>query len=154
METKKSQTTWIPRGIRNNNPLNIRRTQTTTWWGQKTEDLTDEAFCEFEEMKYCYRAAWLLLKRYFVKHGCTTIEKIISRWAPPSDNNHTDNYIDYVCEACGISRNLELSHPADNPELWVMIIRSMAYMESGITPYDYDRALFQGMIMALKDDVR
>ena len=44
-----------PRGIRNNNPLNIRRTN-TVWQGMK-EELTDKEFVEFISMAYGYRAA-------------------------------------------------------------------------------------------------
>ena len=142
------------RGLRNNNPLNIRRTPNTTWWGQKTENLTDKDFCEFKEMKYGFRAAWLLLKRYYVKHHCTTIRQIIERWAPPSDNNHTEAYIKFVANYVSMAADTELPHPADDPFLWKGIIAAMAITESGAHTIGYINDNYQGMIMALKDDVR
>ena len=98
---KNEQTT--PRGIRNNNPLNIRRTQTTTWWGQKTENLKDPAFCEFTEMKYGYRAAFRLLMKYYRKYGLHSVQAIINRWAPPSDGNATNAYVKQVVAALDVN---------------------------------------------------
>ena len=50
-----------PRGIRNNNPLNIRKGN--TWKGEKSV-LTDNAFEEFEYMTYGLRAGFIILMKY------------------------------------------------------------------------------------------
>ena len=60
----------------------------------------DGQFCQFEEMKYGWRAAFLLLKKYINVKGCDTIRKIINKWAPPSEND-TAGYIDYVVNMSG-----------------------------------------------------
>ena len=40
----------LPRGIRNNNPLNIRRTAKDQWKGLRAQQ-TDASFCQFESME-------------------------------------------------------------------------------------------------------
>ena len=50
----------LPRGLRNNNPLNIRK-GAQRWQGQTGND---GAFCIFESMEYGYRAAFRLLHTY------------------------------------------------------------------------------------------
>jgi hypothetical protein len=45
-------------------------------------------------MPYGYRAGFVILHTYLV-HGLNTIEKIIVRFAPPTENN-TENYITSV----------------------------------------------------------
>ena len=51
----------IARGIRNNNPLNIRRSK-DKWQGMKALQ-TDAQFCQFETMPYGWRAAFVMLTR-------------------------------------------------------------------------------------------
>mgnify|MGYP003533551919 FL=1 len=46
------------RGIRNNNPLNIRLSA-DKWQGMR-EEQTDKAFVQFKSMAYGYRAAWII----------------------------------------------------------------------------------------------
>ncbi len=53
----------LPRGIRNNNPLNIRRSK-DKWQGLRALQ-TDTAFCQFETMAYGWRAAFVLLTRTY-----------------------------------------------------------------------------------------
>ena len=45
----------LPRGIRNNNPLNIRRTAKDQWKGLRAQQ-TDASFCQFESLEYGWRA--------------------------------------------------------------------------------------------------
>ncbi len=58
-------------------------------------------------MAYGYRAAFVTLAIY-LSRSWNTIEKIISRWAPSSENN-TDNYIKNVEKYSGVPRNKELT---------------------------------------------
>ena len=88
-----------PRGIRNNNPLNIRHG--SKWQGLRPEQ-TDKCFCQFVSMEYGLRAAFRLLRNYISGWGgtrkpCRNIHDIVSRWAPESENN-TRAYIDFVCK--------------------------------------------------------
>lgn len=84
------------RGIRNNNPANIRRGCN---WKGLAETQTDKEFCQFITMTWGVRALLVTLRTYVVKHHLHTVREIITRWAPPSDGNNTERYIEFVKEA-------------------------------------------------------
>lgn len=84
-----------PRGIRNNNFGNIRRTK-DKWLGLCKEQ-TDPAFFQFTEPKWGYRALLRTLQNYRRRHNCKTIADFIKRWAP-SNENDTASYIRSVCK--------------------------------------------------------
>lgn len=88
-----------PRGIRNNNPLNIRYNPRNYWVGQTG---SDGQFCRFVSPKYGIRAAVKILQRYAGKDGKTTVFEIINKWAPRADGNNTEKYIEAVCDAMNI----------------------------------------------------
>ena len=52
-----------PRGIRNNNPLNIRHS--ADQWQGACEEQKDKSFVQFKTMAYGYRAAWKTLQSYY-----------------------------------------------------------------------------------------
>lgn len=86
-----------PRGLRNNNPGNIRNSDATDWKGEvNPSDKKDSAFEEFQTMAHGYRALIKLLQNYRKYHGCRTIRDFIRRWAPRTENN-TSAYILTVC---------------------------------------------------------
>lgn len=95
-----------PRGIRNNNPLNIRIGN--TWLGERP-DPNDPEFEQFVTMVYGIRAAFVLLRRYIRHYKRTTVPAIISAWAPSTENN-TTAYIDHVCALTGISHDQQLDY--------------------------------------------
>jgi hypothetical protein len=86
------------RGLRNNNPGNIRRSN-ERYQGEVRPSL-DPAFKQFESMAYGYRALMRVLKTYYHKHGLHTIREMINRWAPKSENP-TGNYISAVVRDTG-----------------------------------------------------
>ena len=94
----------LPRGIKNNNPLNIRIGN--NWLGEKMPN-TDGAFEQFESMPYGIRAALKIIFNYMNKYKKDTIRKIISRWAPRSENK-TNEYIDYVSKRMNIGPDDQL----------------------------------------------
>lgn len=83
-----------PRGLRNNNPGNIRITK-DKWQGLSPVQ-NDSSFFQFTEIKWGYRALIRTLQNYRRKHGCQTIADFIRRWAPECENN-TSGYITRVC---------------------------------------------------------
>ena len=115
------------RGIRNDNPLNIRHGK-SHWVGMR-ETQTDRNFVQFKARVYGYRAAFVLLRNY-IRKGVDSIGKIIARWAPSSDGNNTQSYIDYVAKSTGIDADKSLRF--GDKVAMVEIVRSMAHMESGI----------------------
>lgn len=84
----------LTRGLRNNNPGNIRLGKTI--WQGELRPSQDREFCQFVDMPHGYRALIKLLRNYRTIHGCQTIAEMIRRWAPPSENN-TNAYIIDVC---------------------------------------------------------
>lgn len=86
--------TTIPRGLRNNNPGNIRITK-DKWLGLR-EKQTDGSFFQFIAPVWGYRALIRTLQNYRRRHGCQTIADFIRRWAPENENN-TSGYIKMVC---------------------------------------------------------
>ena len=87
------------RGLRNCNPLNIRRT--ADLWQGLAERQPDPEFFTFRSMAWGYRAAFIVLRTYCHKYGLRTVRDIIARWAPPEDGNDTENYIRKVCVLTG-----------------------------------------------------
>lgn len=110
-----------------NNPLNIRYNVHNQWKGQLGQI---KGFCHFKNRAYGFRAAFVLIGNY-IRMGCNTIESIVSRWAPPSEND-TKRYIDFVCEETLIPKDLELTDLSIH-DYWtkIIIIQAMAVMESG-----------------------
>jgi len=114
-----------PRGLRNNNPLNIRHSA-DIFQGEIIG--ADKAFKTFSSMPYGYRAAFITLATYLSK-GCNTIEKIVTRWAPPIENN-TGAYIANVERWSGISKTKALT--AADGAYYIQIVSVMSFIENGI----------------------
>ena len=135
-----------PRGLRNNNPLNIRRSG-DMWQGLRVQQ-EDKEFFQFSEMKWGWRAAFrLLCHTYYGKYKLRTIRAIINRWAPPKENN-TSNYIKHVAERTGISPDQELGDPTTHPAQWMMLGMAMAISENGTANLDY-LSMLKGWEMAM-----
>lgn len=89
-----------PRGIRNNNPLNIRKGN--SWQGERHPQ-TDKAFEEFQSLELGLRAGFIIIRNYMTRRPrLDTVAAIVRRWAPPSENN-TQAYIDNVCRRAALS---------------------------------------------------
>ena len=125
----------LPRGIRNNNPLNIRRSK-DKWKGMRMQQ-TDPSFCQFETLEWGWRAAFYLLTRtYYHKYRLFTIRAIISKWAPPMENK-TDAYINNVSRLTGIGPDEPIGIPSDKPSRWMSVGVAMAIQENGTESLDY-----------------
>ena len=125
----------LPRGIRNHNPLNIRRSKDQ--WKGMAEVQSDRAFVQFKSLEYGWRAAFYLLTRtYYHKYRLYTIRGIISRWAPPQDHNDTEAYIRNVSRLTGIDPDEPLGIPSDRPARWMMLGVAMAIQENGTEGID------------------
>lgn len=120
------------RGLRNNNPGNIRL-GTVTYQGEVVPS-KDKAFRQFRTMAYGYRAMFVLLHTYQRKHGLMTIEAMITRYAPAVEN-HTRAYIDAVAEWSGVPATCRVT--STNAEVMVPIVAAMSRVENGV-PADID----------------
>lgn len=70
-----------PRGLRNNNPGNLRLSG-DRWKGLRPVQ-TDKEFFQFTDMRYGYRAMLITLRNYRKKHGLKTLSLMIGRYARP-----------------------------------------------------------------------
>ena len=118
-----------PRGIRNNNPLNIRRNPANQWQGLRPVQ-ADKLFCQFKAMKWGLRAAIRLMENY-IRRGAQTPRQIISRWAPPSEND-TASYVRKACQRAGLDPDFPVLFWADSKKL----LRAMCWIESRFLPSD------------------
>lgn len=119
------KTKIIPRGLRNNNPLNIRIGN--VWLGER-QNPDDPDFEQFDQLEYGLRAGCVLLRRYIRHYHRDTIKSIIKAWAPASENN-TENYIDIVSRQSGISPEQILKY--EDKETICKIIDAMCFVECG-----------------------
>ena len=138
----------IPRGIRNNNPLNIRRSK-DKWKGLRAVQ-ADAQFCQFETLEYGWRAAFYLLTRtYYHKYRLYTIRAIISKWAPPCENN-SKAYVENVSRLTGIDPDEPIGIPSERPARWIALGMAMAIQENGFESLDYF-AMLRGWEMCRQD---
>lgn len=117
-----------PRGLRNCNPLNIRRTGEI--FQGLTEPQEDPDFYQFRTMGWGYRAAFIILRTYAHKYNIRTVRGIIHRWAPPEDHNDTEIYIRMVCCLSGLEADQVLD-PYD-AKVMVPLVAAMSRVENGV----------------------
>lgn len=115
----------IPRGIRNNNPLNIRIGN--VWLGE-VQNPTDPSFEQFVSMVYGVRAGFVLLRRYINHYMRRTVPEIIAAWAPANENA-TSKYVDMVCQLSGIKPDAQLDY--FDVDTMVALVDAMIYVECG-----------------------
>ena len=114
----------LPRGYRNNNPLNIEAGSFTQ--GQPGYAGSDGRFAKFASLDHGTGAANKLLDTYQNKYGLNTPAGIVSRWAPATDGNNTQAYAGAIAKALGIGPNDPI--PADKRQ---QLIAAMAQHENG-----------------------
>lgn len=120
--------TYTVRGLRNNNPGNIRISG-NNWRGKvPAADNTDGAFEQFYNAPDGIRALARNLYSYY-NRGLRTIDQIITTWAPTSENN-TTAYIAQVVAATGVPADAQFP-PDKVPALVATIIKH----ENGQQPY-------------------
>lgn len=98
----------LPRGVRNNNPMCIKRSKANKWLGEvPDEQNTDPVFEQYISPEYGIRAGAYLIIKFYRTQKINTIRKLITKWAPKHDKNDTESYINFVSRRTSI--------PADEP---------------------------------------
>ena len=134
----------LERGVRNNNPLNIKKKVSNAWDGIAEDQSGDSIFATFESAEYGIRAALRTLVTYQNKHKLRTPSEMLARWAPPSENIVSD-YVATVKELSGLSMDDPMV--IGNNQKTLDLIRSMIAMENsqkamrGYSSNTYNRAL-------------
>lgn len=129
-----------PRGIRNNNPGNIRHG--ANWQGleEKSREL-DTAFCVFKSPVWGIRALAKVLINYKKIHGLNTVRGIISRYAPPNENQ-TLAYIQSVAKQLEVYPDTVID--IEERGILTVLIKAVIRMENGVQPYS-DETIQQGI---------
>ena len=119
--------TTQPRGIRNNNPLNIEAGGFTQ--SQPGYVGSDGRFAKFQTQDQGLGAASALLDTYKNKYGLNTVKDIVGRWAPAGgkDNNNVSAYAQDVANQLGISPDAPVP-----PEMRQQLVAAMAKHENGV----------------------
>ena len=118
-----------PRGIRNNNPLNIRNNG-IKWNGLK-ESQADKEFLQFIEAIFGFRAGARILKSY-AGRGIITLEQIINTWSPDTEND-TKSYIKHAATELKINQSEPVVF-----EKWPELLAVMTKHENGYNPYSLE----------------
>jgi len=117
------------RGLRNNNPGNIRWDGRTQWAGMIGQDAN--GFVIFDTPQNGIRAIVRTLRSYANRH-IDTIGEIISTWAPSSENN-TGAYIDHVVSIVGKNSGAEIT-----PDDYLKLVGAIIAHENFVNPYPDD----------------
>ena len=143
------------RGLRNNNPLNIRHSA-DQWQGMAATQ-TDKSFVQFRSMAYGYRAAWKILDTYCLhfrrERKAYNVRNIIERWAPPAEND-TKAYIRHVVSLSGLGGNENIPRPNryrnfERLERTALLLAGMTCVECGIGWKQVDwKAIWEGYDLA------
>lgn len=132
---------FIPRGIRNNNPGNIKKNDVE--WDGLSAIQTDNTFFQFNDPIYGIRALTKILLTYRHKHNLKNVWAIINRYAPPSEND-TEAYKNFVTKKTGLNMLEEIDNSV---EAYLPVVKAIILMENGEQPYD-DEIILQGMNLA------
>ena len=115
----------VSRGLRNNNPGNIRHNGDHF---QGEANGRDKSFKTFISMAHGYRAIFKILNTYQSKYALKSIKQMIERWAPRNEND-TDAYIAFVSNFVGIDPD----HAVDINDMSTMsnIVAAISQQENG-----------------------
>lgn len=131
-----------PRGIRNNNPGNLRRTKDK--WQGLSPTQGDPAFFQFIAPVFGIRALAKTLKTYQNKHGRRTVRQLIERWAPAAgDSNgplpggeytqNTGAYVTAVAKACKVTPDEPIN--LGDPQVLAGVVTAIIRHENGQQPF-------------------
>jgi uncharacterized protein (TIGR02594 family) len=136
-QSKEPDINLASRGLRNNNPGNLIKSS-ATFQGEVSG--SDKRFRTFETPEHGIAATLSLLQKYAGK-GRDSVEKIVSAWAPPSENN-TAKYIKDVSKLLGVKPTDTLN--LDDPKMIANVAYAIIKKENGRVPYkkeQFEKAL-------------
>lgn len=120
----------ISRGIRNNNPGNLDKSNSP--WKGKIDNPAEPRFETFDTPVNGIRALAKVLLTYYRVHRLITVQSIITRWAPPSEND-TNAYAKAVAKALGVSPHTVIN--VENPDTLRALVEAIIWHENGQQPY-------------------
>jgi hypothetical protein len=131
---------YTPKGLRNNNPGNLRYVASIQWNGQVGDDGT--GYAVFDSAEHGVRALGHQLNTY-AGRGLNTIDDIVDdsgrvlqkgiipTYAPSNENN-TAAYVSAVCGELGLAP----TQPFDVNGLLPQLVAAIIHHENGVQPFD------------------
>lgn len=116
-----------PRGIRNNNPLNIERSNSK--WQGLSSNQPDPRFCTFQAPEWGIRAGVRILRTYQQKYQLYTLRQMLRRYAPSVENN-TNAYVNAVSQRANLRPDVAVD--LHNKGVVERLIEAMWYVENGL----------------------
>ena len=143
-----------PRGIRNNNPGNLRP---GSQWRGLADPPSDGQYLRFVSPEFGLRALALLVRNYQRNQRLFTVRAMISRWAPPDGRDangrpysqDTESYIAAVARRLGVSPDARVN--ASDPATLEKLTRAIVAHENGArwerhyTPAQYAGAVREAL---------
>jgi hypothetical protein len=129
-----------PLGIRLNNPGNIRHG--SPWQGLDPNQ-TNPSFCTFISPEWGIRAIAKIMRAYG-EEGIETLPQIITRWAPPIEND-TNAYFSDVLNRTGIDPLVRLD--LNSYSIVCPLVKAIIHHENGEQPYS-DDTINNGLALA------
>lgn len=129
-------TAKLPRGIRNNNPGNLNFVGQAGAVLETDVPVADRRFAKFPTMDKGILALINQLRLYF-ERGTNTVQSIISKWAPPTENN-TQAYIVYVARHMDVLPNTVLTPTAP---ILALLADAIIHLENGQQPVSGNQLL-------------
>lgn len=119
----------LPIGFRNNNPGNLRPGD--SWQGMTGEN---GGFIVFKSMPWGIRALATDLSNKINNDGLDTIRDIVTKYAPASDNNDVNAYVNAVSQDSGFGPDEILTADADTI---VKLVKAHTAHENGENNLQY-----------------
>lgn len=137
----------INRAIRNNNPFNMNYT-TIDWDGKLERDVSIEPrFERFESPLMGMRAGIINTLTHHLNYGDDTIEKLITRHAPPTEND-TESFINFVSKKMNIKPNEKIDLTKDY--MLVKYAKAVTLFEGFDNYYEGTSLIYDAVEMAYK----
>jgi hypothetical protein len=125
--------------IAKHNPGNLVKTE-SLWEGQIK---SKGRFVAFKDRHYGLRALAIVLLRYERRHGLTTVQQVVNRFAPAHENN-SKRYAEFVADELGVSVTANINICAYGTE----IMKAIILMENGCQPYSDDE-IYAAMVAGI-----
>lgn len=122
-------------------PIGIRQNN----WGNLRPPGSATGFQRFDTPEAGIEAMVRQIDRYRDRHGLNTVQGIVSRWAPPSENN-TTAYVAAVSRALGVTASETID--TTDPDTMRRLVTAMARHENGALPADAEEVIASGVAMA------
>ena len=119
----------LPRGIRDNNPGNIRSNPNIMWKGQVGVD--EGGYLKFKSAVWGIRAMAMILRHYHEYTHCNSLQSYVTRWAPPTENASWA-YVQDVAARMGVYPAV----PVDLHTQGIALVTAIIWHENGQCPYD------------------